>query len=630
MPNGRVDIVARSNVPLLDVNRVLGEFGGGGHPGAASAKVRGEEIRSVRRRLAAVIKKRVKVTAYAEDIMSKDIRTVGVNEKVDPARKKLIAERLGGMPVMDRGRVAGIITLVGLNKAVKSGFGHARVKGYMRRKVISVRPDTPLYAIRKIMSEKDPCVIPVTSGGSVVGVINRTDVLRSVYDSLFLKPRRPGRAVAVNLSKKINALIPAGIVRLMKKIGAMSNASGFPAFVVGGMVRDILMGKRNLDLDIVIEGDAIKLGNALAAELGATIVVHRKFGTCSLYTKDKLKIDLATARKESYARPAALPTVEFSSLKDDLVRRDFTVNAMAVSINKESFGRLIDFFGGRADLYRGRIRVMHDGSFIDDPTRIFRAVRFESRFSFAIDRHTEELIKGAIELSMFEKVEPQRIRDELALILKEDQPLDAIRRMAELDEMRFIHRDLRLDSDFVRLYDSINEACGWYARSPHCKRAVDRWLIYLMALFDDLSYNTVSSICGRFVFRGSDSIRIRSYKRRGRAVLKALAVRRAVRPSAIYRLLEPLSLEVTLLLMAKAALKGSSVRTGLVRSRIMDFLEKYNGTRIGVRGDDLKALGLKPSPEFKAIMTKLLYGKLDGRLITRKEELEYVKRLVKR
>jgi tRNA nucleotidyltransferase (CCA-adding enzyme) len=311
------------------------------------------------------------------------------------------------------------------------------------------------------------------------------------------------------------------------------------------------------------------------------------------------------------------------------MRRDFTINAMAVSINAKSFGQLIDFFGGVHDLRRGRIKVLHDGSFIDDPTRIFRAVRFESRLGFAMDSRTEDLIKNAIDKSMFDRVEPQRIRDELALILQEQDPLGALRRMAELEELRFVHPELRLDSDLIRLYGAIDEAAAWYGRHCRRKRALEKWLIYLMALFDDLSYNTVSSICGRFVFRGSDAIRILSYKSCSRRILKALSAKSEKTPSAIYRLLEPLSFEVILLLMAKASLL-SGKRAGPARSRIEDFLQKYNGTRISVKGDDIKALGLSPSPRFKVILDEILYGKLDGKISTRGEELDYVRKLLKR
>lgn len=628
-PNRRVDIIARSKIASLDVNKILSAFGGGGHPGAAAAKIPADDIGPVKKKLIGLLKAGIKVTITAEDIMQKNPMTIGINTKVAQAKRLLVKDKLGGMAVTDKGKVAGIITLVGLNKALKRGFGHSRVKGYMSGKVITVKPTAPLYAIHRIMSEKDVGVIPVVDASRMLGVVNRTDVLRNIHDSLFMKPHRIKKDVVLNLSKKMASILPADIVKLLKKIGRMNNSLGYAAFVVGGLVRDLILGVKNLDLDIVVEGEAIKMGHALASDLGAAIVVHKKFGTCSVFTKNKLKIDLATARKEVYEKPAALPTVQFSSLKDDLVRRDFTINAMAVSINGGSFGQLIDFFGGKRDLAHSRIKVMHDGSFIDDPTRIFRAVRFESRFGFAIDHHTEVLIKNAIEQSMFDKVEPQRIRDELILILKEEEPLRPLKRMAELDELRFIHPAIKLDSDLIRLYNAADEACRWYDRSRSRKRALERWLICLMALFEDLTYSQVSAICNRFVFRGSDSLRVLSCKRHAKKTARALTAGAGMAPSKIYRLLEPLSFEVILLIMARTALMPSQAKAALVRSRIKDFLQEYNGTRIKVRGDDLKAMGLKPSRDFKIILDRVLYGRIDGKLKTKADELEYVRKLIK-
>ena len=228
--------------------------------------------------------------------------------------------------------------------------------------------------------------------------------------------------------------VPIKTVSLLKKIGALADSDGYKAFIVGGTVRDIILAAGQLDIDIVVEGDAIKLGQALAKSLGASLTVHKKFGTCTLEAKDGLKIDLATARKEIYESAGALPAVNPSSIRDDLVRRDFTINAMAVSINKDDFGRMIDLCGGMKDLKAGRIKVLHDKSFIDDPTRIFRAVRFEQRFGFQIGGHTESLMEDAVESHMLEKLDKQRVRKEVLLIMREDDPMKVLERLGD-----FIH-----------------------------------------------------------------------------------------------------------------------------------------------------------------------------------------------
>ena len=219
---------------------------------------------------------------------------------------------------------------------------------------------------------------------------------------------------------------------LLKQIGDLAESMGYRAFLVGGTVRDLILGVENLDLDIAIEGDAIKLGEKLSKELRAGLVVHKMFGTCTLAVNSKLKIDLATARKEVYEKPAALPIVKFSSLKDDLARRDFTINAMAMSINKDDPGRLIDPFDGRRALAKGVIKVLHNTSFIDDPTRIFRAVRFEARPGFLIDPKTLRLMKAAINKGMLSKLSKYRVKKEIVLILKEDGRHKALERLEKL------------------------------------------------------------------------------------------------------------------------------------------------------------------------------------------------------
>ncbi len=235
-----------------------------------------------------------------------------------------------------------------------------------------------------------------------------------------------------NISAKMDKVLPREIIDLLRRIGNAASSNGFRAFIVGGIVRDILSAVRNIDLDIVIEGDAIKLGEELAEECNAKIVTHKVFGTCTITTKDNLKVDLATARRETYEKPAALPSVVFASLKDDLARRDFSINAMAVSINDEDFGDLIDPFKGESDLLHGSIKVLHGKSFIDDPTRIFRAVRFESRPGFIIEERTLLLAKEAIKDGMIGRLSKYRVKKELALISKEENREKAIKRLAEL------------------------------------------------------------------------------------------------------------------------------------------------------------------------------------------------------
>ena len=426
-----------------------------------------------------------------------------------------------------------------------------------------------------------------------------------------------------NLSDKMQECFSQSTMMLLKKVGVVSKQMGYRAYLIGGTVRDLFLCKENLDIDIVIEGDAILFGEKLAHELHGIIVSHKRFGTCTVTTPEYVKIDFATARKETYAKPAALPTVEFSSFKDDLVRRDFTVNAMAISLNEEDFGNLIDFFDGVGDIERKHIKALHSKSFVDDPTRILRGIRLEKRLGFTIEPYTANLMRKSIDKEIYKRVEKPRLRDEIVLILKEKNPFHIIKRMDEFRALKIVHPYLKLHKDLEGTFTAIDEACSWYNENSPRKRSIEKWLIYLMALFGDISHDGTLYFCNKFELKRGERMRMISYEKLGGKILKTLNAKRKILPSKIYRLLEPLSHETTLLLMAVS-------RSGLGKGRIMEFFHKYNGMRTAVKGDDVKALGVKAGPHFARMMEKILYKRLDGILMTKEEELEYAKKLAKR
>jgi len=211
--------------------------------------------------------------------------------------------------------------------------------------------------------------------------------------------------------------IPDTVADILKAAGAIGDKYGFKVFAVGGFVRDLLLGADNLDIDIAVEGDGLRFAKELANKLNGSLITHKQFGTATIASI--ARVDIATARSESYKVPAAYPNVKFGTIKDDLKRRDFTINAIALSLNKKSFKKIVDFFNGRKDLKRGIIRVLHDQSFIDDPTRIFRAVRFEQRYGFRIEARTEQLLRHAVNSGVLHKLKKQRIERERAIISKE-------------------------------------------------------------------------------------------------------------------------------------------------------------------------------------------------------------------
>ena len=404
--DGKISIIARSHIPDVDLNRILKSFGGGGHAAAASAKVQGADINELKVKLLKTLKRNVKVRLSVKDIMSKPA-AISVDTRIKDAKKFLSKSRLDGAVVVSKNnRYLGVINTRNINKAIRRKYGHARVKGYMFTKIDTVRRKTPLYVVQELLFTGKVGILPVLDRRRLVGMVTRNDVLKVLHQGLIVDRRITKRTSPIlNLAKKMKNTLPK-IIGLLVLIGDMAQERHYAAFVVGGFVRDLIMGVRNYDIDIVIEGKAIEFSKAFADKVKGSLVIHRKFGTATVVMPwgilkgERFKLDLATARKEKYERPAALPDVEFSSLRNDLYRRDFTINAMAVALNRSNFGQLIDFFDGQRHLREGVISVLHKGSFIDDPTRIFRAVRFEQRYGFKIDKHTERLIKTAICISL--------------------------------------------------------------------------------------------------------------------------------------------------------------------------------------------------------------------------------------
>ena len=394
---------------------------------------------------------------------------------------------------------------------------------------------------------------------------------------------------------------------------------GFNAYLIGGFVRDLILGVKNLDLDIAIEGDGIKFSEAFAKKLNARLISHKRFGTATVTLKHHLKIDIATTRKEYYPEPGCLPVVNKGALKDDLYRRDFTINTLAISISGENFGKLIDPFNGRSDIEHKNVRILHNLSFIDDPTRILRAIRFEQRYNFKIEHHTLKCLKDSVGLKMLSIVQPQRLRDEIILILKEKRPSRQIRRIQELANLDFIKPGLKISEASLRLFDSIDSQICWFKSNFTLHRPLDSWLIYFMALIDSQSEQEAKNICQRFVLRKGEEKRILSYFGSRSAVVSKLS-KAKVLPSTVFHILEPLSYEVILLIKA-------GCRNKKVIRRIEDFFHLYNGTNVSVSGHDLNGLGIEPGPHYQQIFSKLLNAKLNGKVKTKSEELEFARKL---
>jgi len=512
----------------------------------------------------------------------------------------------------------GILTRREIDKALHHGLHEMPIETYMHKGEISVSPDDSIEKLQQVMMEHDIGQIPVVEDGAIVGIVTRTDLIK-----LWTTKARPSRAIEI--AERINKALPPPLLDLILKASETASEMDYSLYLVGGFVRDLLLGIPNLDLDLVVEGDAIRLAKRLAEKRGGRVTGHARFGTAQWIFDEAARavlsipsLDFVTARTEFYEHPTALPQVERSSIKQDLYRRDFTINTMAICLDKERYGQLLDFYGGEKDLNRGLIRALHNLSFVEDPTRMLRAVRLEQRLGFSIEERTEELLKGALEL--LDRVSGERIRHELYLILQEDEPEKALARLYELGVLAQIHPGLKCDDwlreRFRRLRESL-EAGKWKLAASNQQPETSILCLALLAF--RMSPEELDGLIARLKLSRDDAAPLRQVQR-----LQALSPKLAedqLKPSAIYRLLEPFSTEAIFVLWVAADSEP-------VRQRLELYHRQLRHIKPEIDGAYLKGMGLPPGPIYSQILDALLDARLDGEVKTLAEEEALVKRLL--
>ena len=406
---------------------------------------------------------------------------------------------------------------------------------------------------------------------------------------------------------------------ILKSSSSLAGSLGYNIYLVGGVVRDLILRKDVFDLDIVVEGNAIVFVKKLANQLGVKFNRHHSFGTATLYF-DGHKIDFATARTEKYTHRGALPRIKPAFLAKDLFRRDFSINAMAISLNKADYGTLIDLYNGSDDLKKGLIRVLHDKSFQDDPTRILRAVRFEQRFSFKIEPKTFELMKEALNGRFLELVGYHRLRDEVILILKEPKPYRYIRRIKGLIGFSFLDKGIKLDKENFCLFLRIEKAYLYYKKRFKKHRKLEIWLLYLAAILIKLPSSKLKKFFSNFGFRKGERVIVSSIKE-GKSKIKKIGG--YTKPGVIYQVLKPYSFESILFFYAYYQDKK-------IRRNIEYFLDELEGISLKIKGRDLKKMNLKPHTLYGKVLLRTLYSKINKGLRGKREEAEEVKRIFKR
>ncbi|MDH7500090.1 MAG: CBS domain-containing protein [candidate division NC10 bacterium] len=621
--DNRIHLVARSRIEEVDVGQIASSFGGGGHPTAASATIKEMTLIEAKERLLRALKEKVRPMVYAKDIMSSPLKAISDQITVGKAAEIMNRFSIGTIPVVRSGELVGLINRETVDRALYHGLREAPVSGFMSAHPPTVNPDTPLPRIQRLIVESNLGLLPVVDHRRLRGVVTRTDLLRLAYEDLMRRPtflreveKEIGPYFTRSVTNLMNTRLPASLLSLLQRCGEVADQAGASVFVVGGFVRDLLLGVENADIDLVLEGDGIAYAERVAAQLGGRVRAHPKFGTAVLTWPDGFRIDVASARAEYYEHPAALPTVEHSSIKMDLYRRDFTINTLAIRLNAKGFGEIIDFFGGQRDLRNKTIRILHNLSFVEDPTRILRAVRFESRFGFKVSKDTEQLIKNAVKMNLLDRVSGRRVFGELALIFTEPQPSTILLRLEELQAFDFLHPGFHFDQEMANRFNRVQEALVWY-RLLYRREEVSTVQLYMIALLARLRPHEAKGVMRRLELPPKLGSKMETDLARVRQLERELAIRKDLSPSRLYRLMGEASPEALLLLLALS-------KEEKAKRAVSDFLTTYSRVRAHLKGKDLRALGVPPGPIYKKILNTLLYARLEGKVETKEDEIRLV------
>lgn len=659
-----VQVVARSNTDAIDVGQIAEELDGGGHRRAAAALINDVTLERAAAQIGGLLKRYARAPVDVSQIMSRG-RPRTLSDTMSVAAAADLMQRYGheGFPVLraeedSGGQLVGILTRREADRTISHRLGKLPVHKVMKQGSHTIREDAPVSTLHGLMIESGWGQIPVVDGtGEMVGIVTRTDLLKLWGEEKEASSRVP------DVSRELEQILTGSQHRLLWLIGETAAQSGNSVYVVGGFVRDLLFGRFDgddgaafVDMDLVVEGDAIELAERMQRQCGGRIVTHARFGTakwilddseypltCSALQSSSLDneggqfpshLDFVTARTEFYTEPTVLPTVEQGSIKLDLHRRDFTINTLAAALTPDRWGNLLDFYGGLSDLQDGKIRVLHSLSFVDDPTRILRAVRYEQRFGFQIEARTLEHLLDAAQL--VGRVTAARIRQELDRIFQEVKPEGAILRLVELGILRQIHPALRAGAEFAKRSVALRErikteeaSCGTEGPQGIYDTPVER--LYWGLLIYDLLPTTRRSeeaatqlereLTERLKLRGKTQQLMRELRLVKAWVPELTDPKR--RPSEVVAILDRVQPAVLLLLSLLE-------ENALLRARLDCYAQSWRHIQTSLDGEDLRKLGLPVGPEYGVVLRGLRSALLDGKIEAGEAELELVEQMIRK
>ena len=616
---GGVQLIARSTSDQIDVSEFVAHFGGGGHERAAASLIRGQNLEEVRSELIKLLPRYVRPAITVAQIMSKEPQLLAPETPVEDAAQRMRRFGYEGYPVVQDGRVVGLLTRRAVDRAITHNL-HRTASSLMDAGTYTVQPDDSIEHLQRLMTESGWGQVPVVSPESreIIGIVTRTDLLKTLTPDSRI-------AGQTNLAARLEGALPAELLALLQAIAGIAHEQHAAVYIVGGFVRDLLLNRPSQDFDLVVEGDAIKLARSLSRKFGGRVTSHSRFGTAKWHLEGSpfadlpfvedssilplQTLDLVSARTEFYTHPSALPTVERGSIKLDLHRRDFTINTLALRLDGHHYGELHDYWGGLNDLRQGLVRVLHSISFIDDPTRMLRAVRFEQRFGFQIEKRTLELMQEAIPL--LERVSGDRIRHELNHIVVESHNSRILERLGRIHLLDAIHPALQWDewlNDRFEALPNQRPNPDWGLDSQAGALDLKRSLAYTI-WFLRFTPKLAHQVCDRLKM----PVELRHIIQAAIGLWNELPTVSS-RPASqvVARLDETPAL-------ARYAVSLATSEPDL-RQVLIDYVQRWQMISPIHDGHYLREIGLPPGPAYRTILARLRGAWLDGEITSADQE----------
>ena len=627
----KINIVARSVQGVLNVKEFLAPYGGSGHVQAGSATLLTDErdlhelVNEIETRLHQTIPPMLKIS----DIMASPVIAVSPDSRVDEAYRTMLRFGFKSLPVADSsGEVVGMMTRRDLDKAHLHGLDRAKISDFMTMGIITLNAQASIDEAHRIMATYGFEKMPVLDdSGRLIGTLSRGDLLKALYHSgQFYSSNEDdgydstGFLWSENVAGLMEEAFSLKTLSLLRRLGTKAQELGMKAYLVGGTVRDIIMGVRNVDIDISVEGDAEALVTSFN-EQGCRSTLHGRYKTGTIIFPDGEKVDVATARREFYEYSAASPTVESASLKQDLGRRDFTVNAMSISLSEENWGMLTDNYGGRADLKDKLLRILHNLSFVEDPSRVLRGIRLEQRLNMSFEDNTLRLLKSAVKGGLLECLSTARIRTELELISKEACFRKIVMRMRDLNVWEGLFPGMYVSEQADQRLHIMEHFMAQVA-----KHGIDfkgmKWLINIAVVLTDSKQEIRFAIMDRMNLNPNEREQLTKCFTQWPNVEKFCSGsgKKNIANSEAYLFFKdygviPLVYWLTCL------------KTPEARRLIIEHLEVWIDVKGSLTGKDLQAMGLKGKSIGDALnLVKLAI--IDKQITTHEQEIDFVQKLI--